>query len=297
MQNIPRSASILILFVFISIGACRQTHGETIHIVYSANINCALDDCKCGDETAGGMNRLVAKLKALRHQFPQALLLDAGDFLNSYSMPAGNKTQLAMMALAGYDAVNIGDQEFVEGHSFLATIRDTLSGTNLLSANISGNCEKFLKPSGLFSRNNVRVAITGFVAPTAFDFIPIAPDRAEDPLTTLSAVSGFSEKSGDLQILLFHGKWDEAKTIVDQYPWIDIILLAHNQEKKVERYRQTTLAECGADGQYVGLLEISRNADDWKINNRFLAVTADLSVDPAAQKLLEKYYQAEGLTN
>ncbi|MEZ4761685.1 MAG: hypothetical protein R3C26_00325 [Calditrichia bacterium] len=46
-------------------------------------------------------------------------MLDSGDALLSYPLPEANRTMLQLLSIAKYDALNIGDQEFVESADFI----------------------------------------------------------------------------------------------------------------------------------------------------------------------------------
>lgn len=62
-------------------------HTPTIHIVYTGNLNCSLDDCRCGGELVGGLTRITTVVDSLRGKYPGLILLDGGDHLSSYSLP------------------------------------------------------------------------------------------------------------------------------------------------------------------------------------------------------------------
>jgi len=63
------SLPIILLYFFISY-QCLTAAEQPRIIVFTANINAALDDCGCSDSAAGGLDRMKTLVDSLREQYP-----------------------------------------------------------------------------------------------------------------------------------------------------------------------------------------------------------------------------------
>lgn len=299
MQSRSKNISNLYLWtisVFFSIPLfCQQLPDSTIHLFYTGNLNCALDDCRCGDSLVGGFVRNLSAFADLREQYPQMVLVDAGDYLSSYTIPRANRLMLNLCARGNYDALNLGDQEFVETLIFLLNVNqvDNLE-LPFLSTNSVWNHSKIpvVQRIKFIDRNRVRIALVGIVHLQAFEFIRPGDVTIVSPEKTLGSYEKQLQEEAGLQILLFHGGWERAEALVHQFPWIDVVIVSHNQQQRFSRLGNTILAESGSEGEYIGHLQITHSARQWQFSNRFIAVKISTPPDPAAQTKVDAYYES-----
>lgn len=135
-------------------------------ILYTGQANAALFPCHCPAEPAGGVSRRATKVRELRKDNPDLLLLETGD-----SFAGGIKdyyTQgkeldkrrtsvyLSSLKLMGYDALNAGGNALNFGDGFL---REMLKKTRLA---IIGLNTPGLKPDIIRNINGLKVAVVGF---------------------------------------------------------------------------------------------------------------------------------------
>lgn len=269
-----------------------------VHLIYTTNLSGSLDDCQCGDDPVGGFTRVLPELERLAGQFPNRLVVDAGDFLNSYSLPEANRLMLKLLALAPYDAIIPGDQEFVESAGFIRQVsREAGLSLPLLSSNLSTDGPA--APARLsFKRiiaGSFSIFVLGIVNKKTFDFIAPPTGRIEDDTAALEALAGAATRESDLQVLLYHGEWHDAEQLAVQFPWLDVIVLAHQQHKAFSRVQETALVECGSSGEYIGHLSLRRDTEGWQFENEFIPITRDLPLHPEAKQLVAAYYQQAGL--
>ena len=273
-----------------------RASGE-VHLIYTTNLSGSLDDCQCGDDPVGGFTRVLPELDRLAGQFPNHLVVDAGDFLNSYSLPEANRLMLKLLALAPYDAITPGDQEFVESADFIRQVsRDEGLSLPLLSSNLS--TDDPAAPAGVnFKRiiaGPVSIFVMGIVNKKTFDFIAPPPGRIDDDAAALEALAEAANRENDLQVLLYHGERHDAEQLAVQFPWLDVIVLAHQQQKAFSQVQQTALVECGSNGEYIGHLSLRRDTEGWQFGNEFIPITRDLPLHPEAKRLVAAYYQQIG---
>jgi sulfur-oxidizing protein SoxB len=293
MMHPKTSLNILsFLFLFGINIFSQESHRVTIHLMYTSNLNGALDDCRCGGNPVGGMTRVLTVFQNLRAQYPDALLVDGGDFLLSYTLPAANRLMLRLLEKSRYTALNLGDQEFVESQDFVfENHKNPDAELAFLSANLLSQEKKALvAPYKIIRNRGITIAIIGLVDRNAFEFIT-ASNLQKNPLTaTLTNLANEVTLSSELQILLFHGSWETAESLLENFPWMDVIILAHNQKKQFSLVNKTALAESGRVGEYVGFLRIRQNNNSWEFENEFIPVNDDVTLDPEAQQWVDEYF-------
>lgn len=266
------------------------------HLIYTTNLNGSLDDCQCGDDPVGGFTRVLPELERLASQYPNRLIVDAGDFLNSYSLPEANRLMLKLLALAPYDAITPGDQEFVEAAGFIRQVsREEGLSLPLLASNLADDSamlagEKFKR----FSAGPFAIFVIGIVNKKTFDFIAAPAGGVADDAAVLEGLAEAATAESDLQVLLYHGERSDAERLAAQFPWLDVIVLAHQQQKAFSQVQGTVLVESGSNGEYIGHLRIRRTAESWQFANEFIPISRNLPLHPEAKRLVLAYYQQIG---
>ncbi|RMG65978.1 MAG: hypothetical protein D6715_07710 [Calditrichaeota bacterium] len=280
-------------------GIFTLSSAQTLHLAYTANINGTLTDCGCGEEPVGGIDRLATLIDSLRRAHPDLILLDGGDLLRSYSLPRLNAFVLQWAARMGYDALNVGDQELVEGMAFLAAQAHPLPwvSLNLQFPALAAQTGSF-RPRGelTITRDSAQVMVTGLTSPQAFSFITPPPDlRMEPPQRALLQLQAMPSGPRVLTVVLFHGDWPEAEALASQLPEGSLLLVAHSQQLRVKRLARCTLLEPGPDAQYLTSIEARFRKKGWEIHTRFLPVSRAIRPQKAifeeAQRLLKQLKQ------
>jgi len=103
---------------------------------------------------------LFEKIKNLRQAFPNALLLDAGDFCDQQMTDISEAKQIfSQMKALGYDAITLGNNELALGAANLSAL---LQGSKLTA--LSSNQLLQTKPYQVFRRGNLRIGVLGIGA-------------------------------------------------------------------------------------------------------------------------------------
>ncbi|MFQ5583513.1 MAG: hypothetical protein ACE5GL_03655 [Calditrichia bacterium] len=284
------------LFFSVRISAgepAQRVHSAEIHIVYTSNLNCQFDDCKCGGNLVGGFTRIATLFDSIKTAHPNNLiLLDGGDFMSSYPLADANKVMLQIMTQGNYDAQIFGDQEFVEGENFIfgitrdLTVKLPFVTTNLL---LPGNIKKKIPRVKMVIVMGIKIAIMGVIHPEAFDFIQTTPMLTE-PISSVTTLALEISGESDIQILLFHGSWTNAQKMVEKNPWIDVVVMSHNQLKEFRKTGNTAFVESGVDGEYIGYLTLEIGRNSLKFSNQFIPVTANIQENKTIKDIAKKYY-------
>ncbi len=166
----------LILVIFLALRIFVFNHNafaEKLVILYTGQTHANLYPCHCPIEPFGGVSRRATKIKEQRKLFPNLLLLDSGDSFAGGLMDettqstdlqkARTNLYLKTLKIMGYNALNIGSDEFNFGEEFLeAQIKETK--TPFLSSNLKlKNGEGFI----IKNINKIRVGIVGIGILTA----------------------------------------------------------------------------------------------------------------------------------
>ncbi|MEL6823994.1 MAG: hypothetical protein AAFP70_19735, partial [Calditrichota bacterium] len=254
-----------------------------------------LDDCRCEGRLVGGMTRILPLVEQLRDSLNMPALVDAGDFLSSYSYPDVNRAMLRLLKRAEYDALNLGDQEFVEGSNFLERWQRAHSRRLPL---VSANTELELNGDGLVAPYNIVrkgkhiIAVIGLVEEESFEFISsggMTVTATRDRLHTLR----FLASETDIQLLLYHGDKNKLPALVREHDWLDAVIVGNNQQLSEDIENRTLIVESGTDGEHIGLISATFTRKKWRMANKFFEITRELQTDKKAIRISAPFYGAQ----
>ncbi|CAK1541698.1 unnamed protein product [Leptosia nina] len=191
---------------------------------------CRFNNASC----LGGFPRLYSKIKSLKRELPDSILLNAGDSYQGtywYTLLKW-KVILEFMNMLPNDAHAIGNHEFDDGPAGLAPY---LSGLNapVLAANMDSSKEPILqglyKPYIVVERRGRKIGIIGLITPDTKILSAAGDVEFTDPReVTLQLSSELNEKGVDIIILLSHCGLDVDKEIAQGYgQYIDVIVGGH----------------------------------------------------------------------
>lgn len=241
--------------------------GAELTIAYTGSTNGAIWPCEgCFAEPLGGLGRRATVLQQLRRKRPDLLLLDSGDLLSARGRSTGDRQVLGVYGLLGYDAVNVGDQEFINGREFFdAEVRG--AGLPLISASLrDGQTEKLLLTPYVVRRiSGVRVGVLGLVDAQAF--MVLRPDayqgvRVASISATLERYLPEMRAQADVIIVLSHLGAEGDRDLAEEAPDIDVIVGGHvgAASRAPLKVGETLIVRPGAGGEYVGRLDLTLNA-------------------------------------
>jgi 2',3'-cyclic-nucleotide 2'-phosphodiesterase (5'-nucleotidase family) len=209
-------------------------------------------------------------------------VLDAGDFLGSAqsvsTLDAKLKAEFLFkgMALVGYDAVALGEQDFRYGEDFLKA-QFAESALKSLSANIMNldGKSRYTAATTLLKREHYNVGVVSVLSTehkAQLEDAHLLGGKALTISDTKAAlVEGLAEiKSADLRVVLAHLSYDDARTLVSEVSGIDVMIIAHERQAPNAPHQvgSTILATTGYDGKWLGQLELYRDADEtWQMGS------------------------------
>ncbi len=234
----------------------------------------------------GGLDRIATVIKAIRaERGDRMLLLDGGDtWQNSYTaLQTKGQDMVDCMALLKPDAMT-GHWEFTLGTDRVKDLVDNL-GFPFLAQNMRDTewDEAAFKPSAMFERGGVKVAVIG----QAFPYTPIANPRwmipnwsfgiREDDLR--KNVEEVRKAGAQLVVLLSHNGFDVDRKLASRVSGIDVILTGHTHDAlpDVVQVGKTLLVASGSHGKFVSRLDLDVQGGEVKsYRYRLIPVFSDV---------------------
>ena len=213
----------------------------------------------------GGLDRIATIVKAIRaERGDRVVFLDGGDtWQNSYTaLATKGQDMVDCMALLKPDAMT-GHWEFTLGE---ARVKEIVAGLGFpfLAQNIRDTewNEEVFKPSVMYERGGVRIAIIGQALP----YTPIANPRWMMPNWTFGIreedlkkrVEAVRKDGAQLVVLLSHNGFDLDRKLASRVQGIDVILTAHTHDAlpEVVKVGKTLLVASGSHGKFVSRLDL-----------------------------------------
>jgi 2',3'-cyclic-nucleotide 2'-phosphodiesterase (5'-nucleotidase family) len=224
-----------------------------------------------GDQERGGAARLVGLIEQKRAAAPgPVLFLDAGDTLQGTYISNRSRGEAAFEILnaAGLDAMTLGNHEFDWGLDVLRA-RVQQARFPVLAANLEATSSQpldtllpGLSPYTILDAGGVRVGVLGL---TYHNLASIVRASAIEGLRTLAGVQAAQrylpelEDQADLVVVLSHMGLEADHALARALPELPIIVGGHSHRLLREGIRvgQTTIAQAGAYGEYLGVIKLT----------------------------------------
>ena len=261
-------------------------------------------------------------MKQLRQENPDLLLFDTGNCLAGRPLVdiSNGEAMAGVMSAMGYDAMALGNTDFLHGWESIETIMGT-TGFPILSANIVRNDHEpghvFAKPYVIFERgigeSSGKIAVLGLSDPAEFGKVPRAKTgdlRVLDPVLSAAPVIKEILRETRRIMVLSNLRREQEIELANKYPDIDIIISARSSVLAFHPYfvtgddvrdleseggnleNGTLIVSCIPKGQGLGVLDVAMSPEGDIDTYRFqlLGITLDTyEEDPEMLTLLRKY--------
>ncbi len=255
---------VLGLFLVAVIFGFNQTSfAEKLVIIYTGETHASLYPCNCPIEPFGGVARRATKVKALRQETPDLLLVDSGGFFAGGVQDEGNKqtpelqkvrtkVYLESLKIMKYDALAIGNEEFNFGKDFL--------GAKIKEAKIPFlSCNAKIPQAKEFIIKEIKGLKIGIVGVT-----PLPESEAEKKgisgpeAKVKEIVNKLKAKKVDLIVVLSHLGEEQDKKIIQEVKGIDFVISGHilTGQDKFTKINDTVLVRPVWQARKLGKLEI-----------------------------------------
>jgi 2',3'-cyclic-nucleotide 2'-phosphodiesterase (5'-nucleotidase family) len=229
-------------------------------------------------------------------QEANVLLFDAGGVFGRDHAEARQRAEALVegMSLMGYDALNLGDEDFAFGPAFLQEQRQK-ANFPFLSANLIGHDGQELpwQPYVVKEIGYLKVGIVGLVSPALWSQEPRGDVEARDPVEVLDTLLPQVKKKAHIVVVLAHMSYNETVELLKAVEGINVMIAAHGGKftPTPELVNGALLVSGGEQGKYVGQLQIVADTSGQVTAYIGKATTLDekVSEDPAMLELMARY--------
>jgi len=257
------------LTALMSIGLCASARAELLQIIHTNDLHSHLEHA--GDLDLGGYAAVKATIDRIKTkaeaQGIQTLVLDGGDFSEGSALHFAKRgvSVWRVMNAMGYDAVTLGNHDWVSGSAGLDWILSQLSpGFALLSANFIysskwPNLARNLKPEVELKKGGLRIGILGLSTDEIFHNWMVGDGHIEAPWDTAKKRLPGLRARNDLVILLTHlGIWVDPVVLLKSRG-VDLVVGGHSHTLMKEvnyapdaSKRFVPMVQAGSHGEHVG---------------------------------------------
>ena len=278
------------------------------------------------------MDKCSAYIQKIRGESENTLAFDTGDFLPA--LPDSERAEYIIRAMksVGYNAIAVGDQEFLLGELFFKnhfplwehfdhlqvgpiTLNSVLFDSLFLEANVPaglalcGNIfdqqddypssgKPVMVSAASASVGSRQVKIYGLMGPSSFLFFPEDKKGWFEIVPWREALVEMLPpvEKDELIILLSHSGLMADREIAEAFPQIDVIIGGHSQSKLENPVKigKTLIVQADGSGRHVGRLDLklSENQDIDKFEYELVPMTQDMPSDTAILRIIQDYERA-----
>ncbi len=267
-----------------------------ILIVYSGNTLGELKPCGCArEEDQGGIERRMGYLKGVRAASENVLLVDTGDNFKEPTRQGKVKAKHLVQAMMEmkYDAVLLGDHDFVYGNSFLKEQQ----GLPWMLSNIEMAHWPLPKIRIRSFGNGLKAAIIAVADPDLLYGSRHAEDQITDAKEAVQAQLRLLEVDAapDLIVLLTHMEREKALRFLDM-EGVDVVINGHLEKDTdlidMEPVRQDgkIFVQPGPRGQKMGELSVTLDSlGKISFKQKMVPLGSKISLDPGMVQLYDNY--------
>lgn len=251
--------------------------GNKVNILYTANINATYENCTCGSNPLGGIDRIKTYIDEFRLTNPNTLVIDGGNFFNSYPFFKLNIKALESLAFLNYDLLSLGIHIFAENKSIYEQYSMNYK-KNLINSNSNLNLNK----SKDFIIDNLKIRISSYISPDLFkysaqpEWIILQRDLERDNYI----------KDG-INILVYNGQLQNAQLFLTQYNQYDLVFLSSDQQEGTWKTGKSTIVGGGHDAESIAVVEILVVKNSTSINVKYKNMDKSIVSDKNILKLFQ----------
>lgn len=255
----------LFAFILLQLTAAAAVSGQQVALIYTNNFNGIIESCDCPGSEMGGIAFIPVALGPFRHTYPDKIMVDNGDFLPMKELPAKAEYMLKFLKRLEYDAIGLGDQDFWFGVDYLLRSQQELA-LPFVNATLWRDSSLVFTPYISKATSGGEAAVIGYMGQEIFNLI--APQKRAglrwdehyfvDVLQQLHA-------QGKLIVVLNHAGLEACKLMAERFPFIDVIIAAHDQQKQTTPASQSPpfVLQAGRQGEYLGVARLSFGGKRW----------------------------------
>ena len=294
----------ILTFTFLFIATlllCSVKSANALTIFYSGEEHGQLGLHGCGSEQVGGLAHRYTLIDNLYIKHPDAVLnLHTGNLIDATDQNVEWTYQIGLSALEAMkvDVLCLGPNELSLSSETLAGLQANYPEIGVTCANVNRGIEK---PYLIQTYASVNVAVVGLISETHAQVLPnvsIIP-----PQNALSELKSELVDKSDVVVVVFHATQEEAETLAETAPWIDVLIVAGNQQKDTEEIHRPSIFTGNnaivtnvSQGASVGVLEVARDKELKRhiFTNAYHGVSEKIAPNADFAQLIEAYAASIG---
>ncbi len=273
---------------------------KTATILFTHDMHAHFDQTKVkkGDTYVdlGGYGRLYTAIQAEKEKYPNALVLDGGDFSMGtlfQTIYASDAPDLKMLNTLGYDAITLGNHEFDFRLDGVKSSIEKAEASGEIPPIVGANykIDDKVKDYTIIEKDGLKVGVFGLMGVEAASNAPMAGIDFLDPIKEAKRVVKIlkEEEKVDLIVALSHSgifpnpKDSEDEILAKEVSDIDVIISGHTHTKlgKPIQIGNTLIASAGEYSENLGSLTIEKQQSNnrWQLKDYSL-VPIGISLEP-----------------
>ena len=251
--------------------------GNKVNILYTANINAAYQDCDCGSNPLGGINRIKTYFDKFRAQNKNTLVIDGGNFFNSYQFIELNNNALESLSLLNYDLLTPGVHIFLEDKNLYNQY-----SKKYYNQIVNSNSNLKLINYKDFTVNGTKLRFFGFISPKLFKHTP-----KPEWLSLDNQIGELSYLENGQNIIIYNGYLEDAKIFLENHNEFDALFLSSDQQTGTWESGNTIIVGGGHDAESIALVEISMSENKPAFSVKYIDMDSSIKSDNSIIQLFE----------
>lgn len=248
-----------------------QAQGRTAVILSTGSVGGETVSCGCKSKDLGGLARRATVIAEQRAEYPDLLLVDAGDFGSPDDFEPWERTTFVWQAMddLGYDVATVGPNEMAAGLGPLQALLATAPDIAVVSANVTDKNGNLVWPDYVMvEKGGITYAITGATDGSYYKFnlsrgVQQSDDFAfQDSREALQRVLP-QLQDADVVVALLQMSFGDARRVTEGLEGIDVVVVGHNAGYTYtpELMNEILFVRGGTRGQYLSTLTLSLDGD------------------------------------
>ena len=268
--------------------------GTAFTLLYSGEEHGQLGLHGCGSEQVGGLAHRHTLISDLRTDFDAVLNLHTGNLIDATDENAEWVYQIGLSAL---DAMEV--DVLCLGPNELSFTSETLAALHANHPNIAFTCANAKQgvesPYLIQVVSSMDVAVVGLISQTYAQ--ELHKVELTQPHTALAELKTELVSKSDFVVVVFHATQDEAQTLAEAMPWIDVLIVANDEQpatlscERLPCSKETAIVTNATQGAAVGMLTVKINKERQAQAgvNRYHNVSEKITPNVNISHLLEAY--------
>ena len=268
--------------------------GAAFTLLYSGEEQGQLSLYGCGSEQVGGLAHRHTLISELRTDIDAVLNLHTGNLIDATDENAEWVYQIGLSALDAMDVdvLCLGPHELSFSSETLAALHANHPNIAFTCANAKQGVES---PYLIQKVSSMDVAVVSLISQTYAK--ELHKVELTQPHTALAELKAELVSKSDFVVVVFHATQDEAQTLAEAMPWIDVLIVANDEQpatlscERLPCSKETAIVTNATQGAAVGMLTVKINKERQAQAdvNRYHNVSEKITPNANISHLLEAY--------